>query len=269
MGDTTEIAWTDSTFNAWWGCAKISPGCDNCYAADLDARMAGPGGKTHWGINVPHRILSASNWAKPTIWDKKATKDGVIHRVFCGSMMDWADKRGPVSERTKLWQLIRDTQMLDWQLLTKRVPNIKHFLPPDWGDGFDNVLLGCTVEDKKYGVKRMMQLVNEVKAKRKFLSIEPLLEDLGDVDFTGVDWVIVGGESGKQARPMEADWARRIKRQCEEQGVPYFFKQMGAKSSNGMAKGAHSLDGEVLYNFPADLPDRPRNRVIPIQASLV
>lgn len=267
MGTSTEIAWTDSTFNAWWGCAKISPGCDNCYALDLDKRMAGPMGQTYWGTDKTPRKLSDANWQKPKQWHAQAVKDGKRHRVFCGSMMDWADKRGPVDQRARLWQLIRTTPMIDWQMLTKRVPNIKHFLPPDWGQGFDNVLLGCTVEDKKYGLKRMKQLQNDVVAKRKFLSIEPLLEDLGDVDYTGIDWVIVGGESGANARPMDPQWARNIKAQCEEQGVPFFFKQMGARSPNGMSKGAHSLDGVKYLNYPADLPHQPY-RIIPIQGVL-
>lgn len=267
MGDKTEIAWTEHTFNAWWGCAKISPGCDNCYAQDLDARMSGQAQAPHWGIGAPHRKLSDTNWKNPRLWNEAAIKEGRRHRVFCGSMMDWADKRAPVDQRTRLWNEVRQRTMLDWQMLTKRVPNIKHFLPPDWGDGWDHVLLGCTVEDRKYGVKRMMQLINDVKAKRKFLSIEPLLEDLGDVDFTGIDWVIVGGESGRDARPMKVEWARKIKAQCEEQGVPFFFKQMGARSPNGMAKGAHNLDGVVHYNYPEDLPHQPY-RIIPIQQSL-
>jgi protein gp37 len=257
MGTTTEIAWTDSTFNAWWGCAKISPGCDNCYAKDLDERMAGPGGKTHWGVGAPHRTLSNDNWKKPYEWHKQAALEGRRHRVFCGSMMDWADKRGPIHQRDRLWGVIRTTPFHDWLMLTKRVPNIKHFLPDDWGPGWLNVVMGCTVEDKKYGLKRMRQLIEDVPAQRKFLSIEPLLEDLGDVDFTGIDWIIVGGESGADARAMDIAWARRIRDQAAEQGISFFFKQMGARSPNGLAKGLKTLDGVKHYNFAPDLEGQP------------
>ena len=222
MAEKTGIAWTDSTFNPWWGCTKVAPGCDNCYAATLDHRT---GGK-HWEPRVEPRTMSTDNWRKPRKWNKTASESNVRHKVFCGSMCDWTDNHAPAGQRDRLWALIRETPSLDWQLLTKRAPNILKCLPADWGDGYENVWLGVTVENKEHGIPRLESLRN-IPAKVCFLSVEPLLEDLGQIDLTGVHWVIVGGESGYGYRPMKLDWVLNIKEQCVEQNVPFFFKQFG------------------------------------------
>ena len=239
MADTTEIAWTDHTFNPWWGCTRVAPGCDNCYAAALDRRTGG----NHW--EDPPKILSESNWGKPHTWNRKAEKAGERRRVFCGSMCDWCDKGAPESQRDRLWEVIRSTPALDWQLLTKRAPRIKHCLPADWEGGYPNVWLGVTVEDRKHGLPRVDHL-RQVPARVRFLSVEPLLEDLGDLDLTGIHWVIVGGESGPGARPMASEWAYSVRRQCEAQGVPFFFKQWGAVRG----KGGKTMDGQVVTRWP-------------------
>ncbi|MGD8911282.1 MAG: DUF5131 family protein, partial [Candidatus Thiodiazotropha sp.] len=124
MAEKTEIAWTDSTFNPWWGCTKVGPGCDQCYAEALDKRTGG----SHWGKGSSPRILSADNWDKPKRWQRQAEKDGTPRKVFCGSMCDWADKNAPAGERDRLWNLIRETPALRLQLLTKRAPNIEKYL---------------------------------------------------------------------------------------------------------------------------------------------
>jgi protein gp37 len=215
MADHTEIAWTDSTFNPWWGCTKIAPGCDHCYAAALDRRTGGD----YWGTQP--KTLSESNWQKPHRWDRKAAQAGIRHRVFCGSMCDWCDKDAPEDQRDRLWGVIRSTPALDWQLLTKRAPRIKTCLPSDWATGYRNVWLGVTVENRKHGLPRIEHL-REIPAHVRFLSVEPLLEDVGELDLTGIHWVIVGGESGPAARPMHPDWAGRVVAQCREQAVPVF-----------------------------------------------
>lgn len=222
MAEKTGIAWTDSTFNPWWGCTKVAPGCDNCYAATLDRRT---GGK-HWEPLVEPRTMSADNWRKPRKWNKTASESNVRHKVFCGSMCDWADNHAPSGQRDRLWDLIRETPSLDWQLLTKRAPNILKYLPADWEGGYENVWLGVTVENKEHGIPRLESLRN-IPAKVRFLSVEPLLEDLGQIDLTGVHWVIVGGESGYGYRPIKLDWVLNIKEQCAQQNVPFFFKQFG------------------------------------------
>ncbi|MEW8253735.1 MAG: phage Gp37/Gp68 family protein [Candidatus Thiodiazotropha taylori] len=241
MAETTEIAWTDSTFNPWWGCTKVGPGCDHCYAEALDKRTGG----SHWGLGTSPRILSADNWRKPHRWQRQAEKDGSTRKVFCGSMCDWADKHAPEGQRDRLWQLIRQTSSLRWQLLTKRAPNIRKYLPDDWGNGYPNVWLGVTVENRKHGLRRL-DVLREIPAKVRFLSIEPLLEDLGNIDLTGIHWVIVGGESGHHARPMNPEWVWRIKDQCWWQGIPFFFKQWGGRKD----KGGCLIGGLEMKDWP-------------------
>jgi len=239
MADKTEIAWTDSTFNPFWGCTKVAPGCDNCYAAALDKRTGG----NNWGT-IP-RTMSDENWRKPVRWQKKAESTGVRRKVFCGSMCDWCDNNALESERERLWQLIRDTPDLDWQLLTKRAPNIKKYLPVDWLGGYQNVWLGVTVENKKHGLRRL-DVLRDIPARVRFLSIEPLIEHLGDLDLSGIHWVIVGGESGNQARPMDPVWVDSIQKQCKEQNVPFFFKQWGGRRN----KGGCLLSGHEVKEWP-------------------
>lgn len=228
MADVTEIAWTDSTFNPWWGCTKIAPGCDHCYAAALDKRTGGD----HWGTDSSPRTMSNSNWSKPLRWQKQAEKSDSPRKVFCGSMCDWCDKNAPDGQRERLWGVIRDTWALRWQLLTKRAPNIIKCLPDDWGNGYANVWLGVTVEDRKHGLPRL-EILREIPATIRFLSVEPLLEDLGDLDLSRIGWVIVGGESGAHARAMDPAWVDRIRAQCREQLVPFFFKQWGGRRNKG------------------------------------
>lgn len=275
MADNTQISWTDSTFNPWWGCTKIAPGCDNCYAATLDNRVGG----NHWGAGSAPRIMSENNWRKPMKWAHKhfyrchecdwrgdnPILDEVYNtevcpscdsqlvattkrRVFCGSMCDVFDNNAPDGQRERLWQLIRETPMLTWQLLTKRAPNIEKYLPDDWGDGYDNVWLGVTVEDRKHGLPRA-DILSVIPAKVRFLSCEPLLESLGEYDFFAFDWVIVGGESGPHARPMHQYWVMEIKQQCQIDKVPFFFKQWGG---NRKDKGGCLLDGEEVKQWPAE-----------------
>lgn len=242
MADTTEISWTDSTFNPWWGCSKVGPGCDHCYAEALDHRTGGD----HWGPRKTPRAMSEDNWRKPARWNRQAEANGTRRRVFCGSMCDWADKNAPDGQRERLWDLIRSTPGLDWQLLTKRAPNIAGCLPADWGTGYENVWCGVTVEDRKHGLPRIQHLLS-VPARVRFLSVEPLLEDIGDIDLTGISWVIVGGESGPAARPMDAAWVESIRRQCQAAGVAFFFKQWGGRRD----KGGCMLQGREFKQWPA------------------
>ncbi len=242
MAEKTQISWTDHTHNAMWGCVKISPGCANCYADKLSARY----GNDVWGPGKPRRTFGAKHWAEPLKWNKAAREAGVRRRVFCSSMTDWClDDSTMDAERPKLWPLIRSTPHLDWQLLTKRADRITRCLPPDWGDGYPNVWLGVSVEDRKHGLPRIDHL-REIPAVVRFLSVEPLLEDLGRIDLAGIDWAIVGGESGPGWRPMDHDWARSLREQCLESGTTFFFKQSsGARSGLGT-----ELDGITYHDFP-------------------
>lgn len=243
MGDTTGIAWTDRTHNEWWGCSsKAGAGCDRCYAAVLDRRTGG----NYFGIGTAPRLTKEQNRNKPYKWNREAEAAGKRVRVFCGSMMDFFDKNAPEGARDELWAKIRATPWLDWQVLTKRTANIERMLPADWGVGYDNVWLGATCEDRKSGLRRLDQL-RDIPSRLRFLSVEPLLEDLGAIDLTGISWVIVGGESSAGYRKMERVWVDSIIAQCREQGVAVFFKQWGGTSSDA---GGCLLDGVEIKEWP-------------------
>jgi protein gp37 len=247
MGKSTAIAWTDFTFNAWWGCEPVSPACARCFAEALDRRVGG----TFWNPGVLPRRTGADNWRLPLRMNNRAKRDGVPLKCFTGSMMDWCDNRVPSEWRDDLWSLIGRTPHLRWQLLTKRAPNIARMLPGDWGGGYANVWMGVTVENRQHGVPRISHL-RRVPAKVRFLSVEPLLEDIGELDLTGIHWVIVGGESGPGFRPMRREWADNVIRQCRQQGVAVFFKQWGGLRSTS---GGCELDGIEIKEWPAvDLP---------------
>lgn len=251
MADETNISWTDHTFNPWWGCTKVAPGCDNCYAAALDKRTGG----NHWAgpenstADKPRRTMPA-NWNKPVRWNKQAEAEGRRHRVFCGSMCDWCDKNAPDGALADLFELIRATPWLDWQLLTKRATLIERRLPQDWGEGYENVWLGVTVEDVEHGYPRI-EALSKVPAKVRFLSCEPLLEELVDLHdleaMSEIDWAIVGGESGPGARAMEPLWAHSAIDDLAHWDVATWFKQWGGVRPD---KGGHLIGGETIQNWP-------------------
>jgi protein gp37 len=231
MAKDSAIEWTHHTFNPWWGCTKVSPGCKHCYAETWAKRV----GHDVWGARAPRRDLSDSYWKQPLAWNAAAARAGKRARVFCASMADvFEDRRDLDEKRERLWPLIAETPALDWLLLTKRPQNVSKLAP--YGDQWPgNVWLGATAENQKWLDKRMFEL-REVKAKILFLSCEPLVGpvDLSrwiaaarDGDARMVDWVIAGGESGHHARPMNPDWARSLRDQCVGAGIKFHFKQHG------------------------------------------
>jgi protein gp37 len=224
MGENSAIAWTDHTFNPVWGCTKVSAGCKNCYA-EAQARRFGFG----WGPTEV-RLFGAKHWNDPLRWNKAARAAGKRARVFCGSMCDVFEHRtGPVGpvldeQRARLWKLIASTESLDWLLLTTRPENIGSSVVAPWsGDWPANVWLGCTVEDR--AALPRTDVLRRIPARMRFVSCEPLLQDLGPVDLTGIDLMIAGCESGPKARPMEHEWAAGLWRQCLDADVRFFFKQ--------------------------------------------
>lgn len=237
MGKTTGIEWCDHTFNTAWGCVHTSPGCKFCFADAWDARFGGD----HWGKDAPRKLFGEKHWAEPRKWNKQAEVEGVRHRVFCSSMTDvFLDDAEIEGELLKLWPLIRETPWLDWQLLTKRPERVVQSLPSDWGDGWPTVWMGVSAENQEYADKRI-PILAEIPAAVRFVSYEPAL---GPVDFTEhfkrknkPDWVIVGGESGPDARPFNVAWARSAMQQCREYGVALFVKQLGAASYAFMRTG--------------------------------
>ncbi len=162
--------------------------------------------------------------------------------------MDWCDKDAPEGAIHDLFELIKATPMIDWQLLTKRATRIMECLPDDWGSGYKNVWLGVTVEDMEYGYKRIDEL-KKIPAKVKFLSAEPLLENLVDVDnkLDGIDWVIIGGESGSGCREMNPEWAESLLMRCRLMNIPVWFKQYGGNTRD---KGGCLIGGVECKQWP-------------------
>jgi hypothetical protein len=154
MSENSKIEWTHHTFNPWWGCAKVSPGCDHCYAEALGNRFGTP-----WGVDAPRRVFTEAHWRDPLKWNAKAAAAGERQRVFCASMADVFDKNSPPGARDRVWSLIRRTPHLDWLLLTKRIGNAVRMLPPDWGDGYPNAWLGISVVNQEEAVRDIPKLL--------------------------------------------------------------------------------------------------------------
>jgi len=225
MAENSRIEWTDHTFNPWWGCTKVSPACDNCYAEAWARRT----GHAVWGAKTDRRFLSEFYWKQPHSWNRQAKKRRGRSRVFCASMADVFEWRADLTPwRTKLWTLIEETPHLDWLLLTKR-PHLAQRLVP-WGDSWpENVWLGATVESQRFADKRMHHLI-DVPAKVRFVSCEPLRSSIDLEPYLAseeLDWVIAGGESGALARASEPNWYRELRDQCVSYSVAFHFKQWG------------------------------------------
>lgn len=262
MSDKSKIEWTDATFNIVWGCQRVSPACEHCYAEAFSKRL----GKDLWGPNKERQVMSESYWQQPLKWNRYAEKTGVRKRVFCSSMADVFEDHPTVNaERWRLWELIVATSNLDWLLLTKRPENMAKMLPAAWGNGYSNVWLGITVENQKYADERIPLLLQTPAAVR-FLSCEPLLgaidlsewlyendelskvyPDVGVKLVDKIHLVIVGGESGAGFRPMNLDHARALRGQCICSGIPFFFKQVGGVRPTS---GGDLLDGVQWHEMP-------------------
>jgi len=242
MAESSIIAWTDNTFNPWMGCVKVSPGCAHCYAETLTKNRMG----LHlWGAKAARQVTSPSNWKKPVAWNCEAERDGQRKRVFCASLCDvMEDHPTAAATRPRLWDLIRSTPWLDWQLLTKRPENYAGNLPADWGDGWPNVWLGTSIESNEYLGRA--DILRQVPATVRFISYEPALGPLTDIDLSGIDWLIVGGESGSNFRLMDHAWARDARAKCGAAGTAFFFKQSSAyRTEMGI-----ELDGQIVRNYP-------------------
>jgi protein gp37 len=225
MAENSRIEWTDHTFNPWWGCTKVSPACDNCYAEAWARRT----GHSVWGAKTERRFLSDFYWKQPLRWNRDAGKRRRRERVFCASMADVFEWRADLSPwRARLWDLIEQTPNLDWLLLTKR-PHLGARLTP-WGNAWPrNVWMGTTIESQRMSEKRMHHLL-ALPATVRFVSCEPLRTRLDMTPFLSsgeLDWVIAGGESGANARPADPNWFRDLRDQCIANGVPFHFKQWG------------------------------------------
>lgn len=238
MAENSSIEWCDHTFNPFIGCTKVSPGCDNCYAEHLmDKRMH----KVVWGTKERIRT-SPANWRKPIAWNAAHAEFFALHgrrqRVFCASLADVFDNAVDPSWRADLFDLIEKTPNLDWLLLTKRIGNVMSMVSEAAQYQFDlnclekprlpeNVWIGATIVNREEMLRDAEKLL-AAPARVRFWSVEPMLCDLGEIPLNLMpDWVICGGESGSNARPMHPDWARDLRDQCDAAGVKFFFKQWG------------------------------------------
>lgn len=269
MGEQTEIAWCDGTVNVWWGCAKVDPACDNCYAEAWSRRWD----RAIWGPKA-ERVYVKSWRSTVAKLVKRAESEDRRMRVFAQSMSDTFDNQAPQEWRGELFAVIRETApRLDWLMLTKRIGNVQAMLPADWSDGYPNVWLGISAGTQATLDRDVPKLL-AIPAAVRWVSAEPLL---GPVDLTpwlcgcysvrgarthlsfcprhedqtdGIDWIVAGGESGPGARPCNVDWMREIRRQCDDAGVPYFPKQLGshpiAKRSE-LLRGYPEIVGEDCY----------------------
>lgn len=257
MAENSKIEWTDHTFNPWIGCTKVGPGCDNCYAEHLmDHRLH----RVEWGPDGERSKTSIANWRKPELWNQRALAEGRRYRVFCASLADVFDSAVPEHWRTDLWCLIQRTPHLDWLLLTKRIGNAHRMLPP-FMKPYKNLWIGATIVNQQEADRDVPKLLG-LPATVRFLSCEPMLgsitlnswdghlgelcgtcegyrgwgagpdiEDCRACDGSGLDgdpllhWVICGGESGNNARPLDERWATNLYYDCYENEIPFFMKQ--------------------------------------------
>lgn len=229
----SKIEWTEETWNPTTGCTKVSSGCKNCYAEVMANRLQAMGTP---GYDNGFEFSMMPDRLEQPIKKKKSTK------YFVNSMSDLFHEKMPTKFLDKIIGVIDLTPQHIYQILTKREDAMfdyfyKRSVP-------ENIWLGVTVEDRKSGVPRIDKLRN-IKATIKFLSVEPLLEDLREINLEGIDWVIVGGESGAKARPMRKEWALNIQRQCDEQNVAFFFKQWGTWGADGVRR-SKKVNGRIL-----------------------
>ena len=235
MATNSPIEWTDATWNPVTGCSKISPGCKHCYAERMASRIKAMGQKNYSnGFEVtlqPHMLELPLHWKTPK-------------RVFVNSMSDLFHVDVPASYIKDVFDVMHRAHWHQFQLLTKRAARIEELSPKlKWQP---NIWMGVSVENEEYLYR--IDHLRKTGAHVKFLSLEPLLGPLPKMDLRGIDWAIVGGESGPGARPMNADWVTDIREQCAEAGVAFFFKQWGGVQKK---KAGRTLEGRTWDQMPA------------------
>ncbi|UYV18978.1 phage Gp37/Gp68 family protein [Halomonas qaidamensis] len=242
MSSKSSIEWTEHTWNPMTGCTKVSPGCKHCYAEEMAKRlqaMGTPGYENGFELSLlEDRLEQPFRRKKPT-------------KYFVNSMSDLFHEAVPVEFLDRVFDVIRRTPHHTYQILTKRAERMSRYF--ETIEAPTNAWIGVSVEDKKYGVPRIQHL-RDVAATVRFLSVEPLLEDVGPLDLTDIHWVIVGGESGRYARPLKEEWVNQVRQQCEDQGVAFFFKQWGTWGADGKKRNkkanGRELQGKVWDEMP-------------------
>ena len=245
MATMSKIEWTEQTWNPVTGCTKVSPGCKYCYAESMAARLHAMGVSGYEcgfrQVSLMHeRLAQPLRRKKPTMY-------------FVNSMSDLFQDKVPFSFIDEVISVIARTPQHIYQILTKRAPLMEKYFKSRKVP--ENVWLGVSVEDRKYGVPRIAYL-QRIQVATRFLSVEPLLEDIGQLDLDGIRWLIVGGESGAKARPMEESWVLNLRDQCVSSGVDFFFKQWGTWGKDGVRRSkranGRSLDGRIWDMIPVN-----------------
>ncbi|MER9395603.1 MULTISPECIES: phage Gp37/Gp68 family protein [unclassified Mesorhizobium] len=238
MASTTSIEWTDATWNPVTGCTKISAGCDNCYAERFSERFRGVSGHPfELGFDLilrPERMLQPLSWKQSKM-------------IFVNSMSDLFHKGIPLEFVDGVFDTMEQADWHTFQVLTKRSSRMRDYVNKRYGADAapPHVWLGTSVEDgsRKSRIRHMQQM----NASIRFLSVEPLIGPMGTINLEGIDWVIVGGESGPKARPLNPEWVREVRDQCNDAGVAFFFKQWGGSRPKS---GGRILDGEEWNQLP-------------------
>ncbi|MHB8418243.1 MAG: DUF5131 family protein [Myxococcales bacterium] len=246
MSAHSAIEWTDATWNPVRGCTKVSPGCKHCYAETFAERFRGvPGHPFEEGFDlrlVPDKLREPLRWRSP-------------RAIFVNSMSDLFHEEVPDSYIASVAAVMELASWHVYQVLTKRAERMRRLLdgPLARYARLRHVWWGVSVEDREHGMPRIAEL-RHTRASTRFLSVEPLLEDVGRLDLRGIHWVIVGGESGPGARPMRAEWVRSVRDQCRRSKVPFFFKQWG-----GVVKSlaGRRLDGRTWDDMPSFVRSEP------------
>lgn len=259
MSDHSKIEWTDATWNPVRGCTKISPGCTRCYAETFAERFRGVAGHPYeQGFDlrlVPEKLRAPFTWSSPRM-------------VFVNSMSDLFHVDVPDDYIADVASVMSEAYWHTFQVLTKRSERMRDLLRGRLSrhGAAPNIWWGVSVEDRKYGVPRIRHL-QDAPAAMRFLSVEPLLEDLGELDLSGISWVIVGGESGPRARPLRREWVISLRDQCDAAGVAFFFKQWGGVRKKAAGR---ELDGQTYDGFPErhDVPRVPRGQMSAIDSRL-
>ena len=228
MGETTGISWATATWNPWMGCTKVSAGCDHCYMFREQRQ---------YGHDPQVVRRSKTTFGAPLKW-----KDPEL--IFTCSWSDWFHKDADLW-RGEAWDVIRRSPQHTYMILTKRPGRIARHLPPDWGAGWPNVWLGTSVESNEFLSR--VRILRDVPAALRFISAEPLLAPLPDLDLAGIGWVITGGESGPGHRPIDPEWVRAIRDQAVAAGVPFHHKQWGGMRPKSAGK---LLDGREWCEIP-------------------
>jgi protein gp37 len=245
----SHIEWTDATWNPVRGCTKISPGCKHCYAETFAERFRGVKGHPYeQGFNlrlVPEKLAEPFSWRSPKL-------------VFVNSMSDLFHENVPDEYIEMVCRVMTTTNWHTFQVLTKRSKRLRDLLSGRlrFAAKQEHIWWGVSVEDRKYGLPRIPDL-QQAPARVRFLSIEPLLEDLGEFDLSHINWAIVGGESGPGARPMKKQWVLSVRDHCREFDVPFFFKQWGGvrKKKNGRLLDGRTYD-EYPHRVASEVPER-------------